>query len=117
MILLLARVPSGKSKTDSHSPVHEQTISRAIGGKGAASAGPLDSISNLASKLGVQLSPTFAGLKIFAVARGSIANQPIDILQAAEVFSVGRHAGKANSIVDDRRAELSLFHQSFAQTR
>src|ERR1700676_3074330 len=115
MMLLLARAPSGNPKTDAHSPVYEQAISGAM--EGVPSAGLLDSISNLGSKLGVQLGPTFSGLQILAVACGSIANQPIDILQAAEMLHVGCHAWKTNGVIDDRRAELSLFHQSFAQTR
>jgi hypothetical protein len=115
MTFSLARTPSGNPKTDAHISVHEQALSRVI--EGEPCAGLLESVSNLGSKPGVQSGPTFSGIDIFAIALRGIANQPIDIPQTAEVLPVGCHAGKADGVIDDCRAELALFHQSSTQTR
>jgi hypothetical protein len=108
MIFALARTPSGNPKTDAHISVHEQARSRII--EGELSAGLLESVSNPGSKPGVQIGPTFSGFDIFAIALRGIANQPIDIPQTAEMLPVGCHAGKADGVVDDRRAEPPPFH-------
>src|ERR1700730_10161385 len=115
MFFQLTGSPSSNPKRDAHCPIHKQAIRRTI--KGEPPTGLLDSVRNHRSKSGSQMGPTLSAFDIFAVAFGSVADQPIDIPQAAKVLHVSCHAGKANGVVDDRWTELSLFQQDFSQTR
>jgi hypothetical protein len=99
MIFLLAGAPSSNPKANADGSVHEQAIGRVVDGE--PSVGLLDCVSNLQGELAVQIRPPFSGLEIFAVSLRRVADQPIDIPQAAEVMQVGCDTGKAYGVVDD----------------
>src|ERR1700738_3511897 len=115
MFFQLTGSPLINPKRDSHCPTYTQSMKRNIIRRPPTRL--LDSVRNHRSKSGSQIGPTLSGFDIFAVAFGSVADQPIDIPQAAKVLHVSCHAGKANGVVDDRWTELSLFQQDFSQTR